>query len=388
MAARLVAALAVFVLVCPAPSRAGRAGVALSPLASDRQVLEGLFTESARSVRFVFSPGLRARPRPATASRTSAAPTLSFAGVPVAAFHLGEGLDAELAVLVDACRREVDLATPVFSFPLTAEAAVRARRRGVVVRLITDYSQLAGAGGRTPELRALILAGAQVRTYFGTGPLGALRGAFAVLDGELLEAGSAPWSATGRAYDAALLRNDPVLLYGFHSYWRWLWTHAKPLSGLAEPFLETADFEEPVPSLRFKGRPWPAWAMPANDSGARRLAQALRFCRVRVDLALPRLTRALADAVLEAGRGGAVVRLVAGRDADVQLLAELAARGVLVFRLPEPESLRAQFAWLDGELLQVGSSEESGFGPALFSASADDIQGFAAEFSALTRRGR
>jgi hypothetical protein len=378
-------------LLIPGALRAAPAGVSASPLASDRQALESFFSNGGPAIRFVFSPSLQGRDLPPSAAAAPvppAAPALQFNGSAVGAYRFGGGAEPVLAAAIDAARDSVYLAAPVFASAQVSEAMVRAKRRGVDVRLLTAYSSVAPAGGapRSPELRAVIFSGAQLRSLPAEGRLSPWPGAFAILDGRLVETGSLKPGEDPAAHHGIVFRDEPGTVLGFTSTWAWLWSQAKPLSGLAVASADSPPAEEAVGSLRFKGRSWPAWVMPVQGASEARLAAAIGLCRASVDIALPGLTAKLARALSEARGRGAAVRVLADEGmpaADLQALLETGADVVL----HGGGALRAQFAVLDGELAQVGSFGAA-LGAAVFSTDADDLRGFSAEFSALRSSSR
>jgi hypothetical protein len=381
----------------PAPCFAGHAGVTASPLPSDRQALENIFLNGGPAIRFVFSPSLSGRPdlppaAPPAAALPVPAPTAPFNGSAVGTYRFGGGGEPVLAAVIDAARSSVYLAAPAFACAQVSEALVRAKHRGVDVRLLTSYSQVVPPGGapRAAELRAVIFSGALVRSLPAGDRSRAWRGAFGVFDGRLVEAGSLRPGEAPLAHHAVVFRDEPGTVLGFESYWAWLWSQAKPLSGLAVAAQDGPPAEETVGSLRFKDRPWPAWAMPAQAASEDRLASAIQLCRTSVDISLPGLTGKLADAMAVARRHGAAVRVVADESIGLQARQALMQAGASVTFF-SGGALRAQFAVLDGELVQIGSYEtagEGGLGAALFSAAPADLQGFAAEFSVLLGSSR
>ena len=378
-----------------APAWAGRAGVSVSPLPSDRQALENVFLGGGPEVRFVFSPSFPSRPAAAALPSPPSAPSapeLSFRGLSIAAYRFGAGGEAVLAAVIDQTQQTVRLASPFFASPEVAEALVRAKRRGVDVRLLTEHGQVGQGEARTTEMQTVIFGGVTVRSLPGTGPSGALRGSFGLFDGQLLETGSLRLGEVPRARDGMLFRDEPGTVAGFDAYWSWMWAQAKPLSGLPNPPQYEVPHEEPRASLRFKGQAWPAWALPAQNAGEERLAAALELCRVSADLALPGLTPRLAEAAVRAAARGTAVRVVAAPGAKPELLWALVKAGVAVSLFPRG-ALRAQFAVLDGELAESGSFEPDpdgpdGLGAAVFSAAPADLKGFAAEFAYLLNPSR
>jgi phosphatidylserine/phosphatidylglycerophosphate/cardiolipin synthase-like enzyme len=93
-------------------------------------------------------------------------------------------------------------------------ALVRARDRGVVVRIIADGRQARGKRSAIPLLRS---AGVDVRIFRGRG---VMHQKFAIFDGRLLVTGSYNWTeaAEKRNLENALFLDDPALV-GRYGEW-------------------------------------------------------------------------------------------------------------------------------------------------------------------------
>jgi phosphatidylserine/phosphatidylglycerophosphate/cardiolipin synthase-like enzyme len=93
--------------------------------------------------------------------------TVPAAGTVEVAFSPNEGSEHLVIKVIDSATRELDLLSYSFTSVPVVEALVRARHRGVVVRLVADQKDNVSAdrsGKAHAALGALVSAGAEVRT--------------------------------------------------------------------------------------------------------------------------------------------------------------------------------------------------------------------------------
>lgn len=111
---------------------------------------------------------------------------------------------------IDEATRSVDLAIFDFTAGELADALLRARARGVAVRVVADARQARGAHSAIPRLRA---AGMEVRLLRGKGR-GIMHHKFAVFDGRLVVTGSYNWTESAEAanFENALFLDDPEVV--------------------------------------------------------------------------------------------------------------------------------------------------------------------------------
>jgi len=119
-----------------------------------------------------------------------------------------DGALTALVEQVEGSATSIDIAIFDFTSAQLAMALVRARDRGVVVRIIADGRQARGKRSAIPLLRS---AGVDVRIFRGRG---AMHQKFAIFDGRLLVTGSYNWTeaAEKRNLENALFLDDPALV--------------------------------------------------------------------------------------------------------------------------------------------------------------------------------
>ena len=121
------------------------AGVALSP------------TAQARKAKSVVQQAV-------DAYQSTSSTTLPAAGTIEVAFSPNEGSEHLVVKVIDSAKSELDLLSYSFTSVPVVEALVRARHRGVTVRLVADEKDNLKADKARAALGALVNAGADVRT--------------------------------------------------------------------------------------------------------------------------------------------------------------------------------------------------------------------------------
>ena len=132
---------------------------------------------------------------------------------------------ARIVGLIDGAAHTIDIANYTFSVRAIEDAVLRARQRGVTVRLAIDAGQ---QNGETVATR-LEAAGVPVRFIPGSGtPAGLQHAKFMIVDGLTLATGSNNWSSTGTSINeesTIVIRSvdgDP-LLAGFACHFEAIW---------------------------------------------------------------------------------------------------------------------------------------------------------------------
>ena len=130
------------------------------------------------------------------------------APAPAASQVYFDGALAALVEQVEAATASIDVAIFDFTSAELATALVRARDRGVAIRIVADARQARGRRSAIPLLRS---AGIDVRIARGRG---VMHQKFAIFDGRLLVTGSYNWTdaAERRNSENALFLDEPALV--------------------------------------------------------------------------------------------------------------------------------------------------------------------------------
>ena len=155
------------------------------------------------------------------------------------------GIQAALLALVESASVSVDVAIFDFTAGRLADALLRARERGVAVRIVADARQ---ARGRRSVLPRLSAAGVAVHLVHGRGR-GIMHDKFAVFDARRLVTGSYNWtdSAERANFENALVLDDPRLVARYADAFERLFARP-PVSPIDRP-----GRSRPTPAARSSG---------------------------------------------------------------------------------------------------------------------------------------
>jgi phosphatidylserine/phosphatidylglycerophosphate/cardiolipin synthase-like enzyme len=169
------------------------------------------------------------------------APQLRLNGTPVPAYLFSPGSRSEerLAALMDAARVSVDAVTFTFSSRTLADAVLRAHRRGVKVRFLTDKNM----GMTSAYAKQVFDAGVPMRWGIGRNGKGAMHDKFMVLDGQVLQTGSFNWTvnASKHSFENMIFTGDQAAVKAYQATYETLYNGASaPAAGdfQVDPFAE------------------------------------------------------------------------------------------------------------------------------------------------------
>lgn len=369
---------------------------------------------------------------PAPAAAPSV-PTVSFKGLTLKAvqFSRTDRVPESLVAAIDKTEKTLLLSIYDLKLSEVADAVVRAKGRGVDVRLIYDMGHAKPSGdpaagaGPSAEYSALLAAGVPVRLLKGGGSFGIMHNKFAVFDGELLVTGSFNWTraADERNFENAVFKDDPALIDGFTRYWNWMWPlAAEPAASAAELASGTFGSEEdesvsfsalagasgagfgapPSDSARpvtYRGGAFPRYAFSPEGGVEALLVDAIGRANKKIEIAIFSLYSPKVAAALIAAKGkGVAVRVVAdaGQSRRSQAVRSLADAGIGL-RLSSGRGdglgvMHHKWALIDGALLMSGSynfsqnAELYNFENDLFTTEPAETGAFGGEFSALWKQ--
>lgn len=208
----------------------------------------------------------------------------------------------------------IELALHGLSIPSLARALVRARHRGVRVRVIMDRGYLfpaPGRPGRSQEIQTLIDNGIELRGLDGLGDYGSMHNKFAVFDDAILETGSFNWSksADEKHHENIVITDDRHRVDGFREYWDWMWPQAGPVNSLRRMTSEFAPAGRPPADtalpVRFRDLRFPAYSFSPAGGTEAWLVRAVAGSGTSIDLAMYSFTsNELRQALLDAKRRG------------------------------------------------------------------------------------
>ncbi len=127
-----------------------------------------------------------------------------------ALFSPGGGVQNRIVAEIDKARASIDIAIYSFTADPIREALIRAKSRGLAIRIIADSSQTTSTGS---EIALLEQLGFQLKRTSGVSN-GIMHNKYMILDGVSLFTGSYNWSASAESYNyenAVFLQGLPVI---------------------------------------------------------------------------------------------------------------------------------------------------------------------------------
>jgi phospholipase D len=268
--------------------------------------------------------------------------------------------------LIDLAGRSVDIA--IFSITLkdNPEALIRAKSRGVRVRLLLDEKHVYPKADS--QINKLIKdGGIEIRTIRGTRAYGVNHNKIGIFDNSAVATGSYNWTfgATFSNHENTMVAQHPTYVNGYVKYFDWMWSKARTLSqGPAGELPEGyygAPPQDQAPVMRLNGVKVPAFLFSPGSGSEERLAELLAASRKSVDVVTFSFSsKILADALIEAKNRGVKVRFLMDTNmAKTSGLAKLVFSAGVPFRWgigrTDKGALHDKFAILDGQVLETGS---------------------------------
>lgn len=350
-------------------------------------------------------PLLPALPPPSAPSAPAfaavpAVPVVSFKGLRLKGvqFSRTDRIPESLVAAIDRTEKTLILAIYDLRLSEVADALLRAKARGVDIRMIYDEGHTKpaapGAGsGPSAEYQALVDAGVPIKLLNGGGSYGIMHHKFAVFDGQLLMTGSFNWTraADTKNFENAVFKTDKALIEGFTRNWTWMWGLSK--GGVGAP---PAD---PLKPVSFAGGKFPRYAFSPQGGVEDMLVDAIGRSKRTVDvLIFSFYAQRVADALIAAKARGVVVRVVgdSSQSRRSQAMLALSNAGIGI-RLSSGRggsgAMHHKYALFDGAMLMSGSynfsqnAELYNFENDLFTTVPGEVAAFGGEFAAVWAQG-
>lgn len=287
-----------------------------------------------------------------------------FSQVPDYAFS---GLNDLTVKLIDASLSSADIAMFSITMKDAPAALLRARDRGVRVRVLLNEAHVFPKADK--EIKRLLAAGGvEVRTLRGTRSYGVNHNKIGVYDGAVASLGSYNWTfgATFFNFEDLLVARHPVYVRGYVNYFEWMWSKARPAAlgpcpaELPEGYYGVPP-QDPAPVQELNGLPVPAYLFSPGSDTENRLAAIIDAARATVDaVTFTFSSKALSEALVRARRRGVKVRFLMDESmAKDSFAAKYVFDGGVDFRVRRGATgtgaLHNKFAILDGRLLETGS---------------------------------
>ncbi|HVE12070.1 MAG TPA: phospholipase D-like domain-containing protein, partial [Elusimicrobiota bacterium] len=243
--------------------------------------------------------------------------SVSFHGetLPKAAVRPHHPVQDLIIQAIRASKKSIHLALYEFTLPEVLDALRDAKKRGLEIRLVVDYSHAFPKGTdhtgqerqRSREIQALIDEGFDIRVIRGGGSYGIMHNKFAVFDEELVEFGSYNWAQTAENnhFESVQFRTEAERVAGYLAYWNWLYENSLSIKaasaarpkwpkGLEAP----AESDKPV---RYGNSAFPLQAFSPHGGIEEALIAAIDAARETIHIAMFGFySQNIADALLRA----------------------------------------------------------------------------------------
>ena len=261
---------------------------------------------------------------------------------------------------IEKTRSTLDVALYNLQIPETAKALIRARDRGVKVRVVLDYNHLYPKANS--DIQAIVDAGLDIRIMKGRGGSGSMHNKYAIFDGTALETGSANWSllAETGSYENMMFIFDRDIMNGYQRDFEWMWTQGKL------PGDQSAGWPKPGPlpaapgaSVSFNGAQFPPYIFSPRGGTEAAIVKAIDAARQDISIAMFAFTSKPAMAALaRAASRGVKVRIMTSLKSSFPFRQE-ANQARIEYRLKpgrvENGLMHNKYAVVDGRLLINGS---------------------------------
>jgi phosphatidylserine/phosphatidylglycerophosphate/cardiolipin synthase-like enzyme len=321
-----------------------------------------------------------------------------WSGLPAYIFTEEEELARPLVAAINRTARTLDVALYNLQIDATVEALVRARARGVKVRVLFDKAHIVPKAGR--QIQAVIDSGIETRMMNGRNGSGAMHCKYAVFDGALLQTGSANWSGFAEtfSYENIMFVADPDIVSGYGAAFDWMWRQARPPDAPGAPAAKhTPPPSDPTPDVYFNGTALPDYAFSPYGGTEEAIIRAIDAARSEAAVAMFTFTsRNLMAALQRAAARGVSVKLLTFIGQKFPFLQEAGASRIsLRFSNGRKEKgqMHNKFAVLDGKLLINGSynwtvtAETSNTENTIFTTEPAYVLPYKAEFDKLYLQG-
>lgn len=376
-------------------------------LPTDEEVLEGL-----RGVPKPLPPAPVWGPLPE-------ARAIAFNGetLPSAAARPVHPVKDLLIKAIDASQKSIELALYEFNLEDIVEALKRAKKRGVVVRVIIDYQKAFPKGRytdgeereRNPQVQALFTE-FDTTVLRGTRLPGIMHNKIAIFDGKLIEYGSYNWSYTAENhhFEHIQFTDEAQRVAFYRKTWEWMRSYSQPES-TAKDYDWAGERPAGAPvdedlAIDLNGTRLPRQAFSPAGLIEDTLVKAISAAKVSVEVAMFSFYSVrVAEELLAAKRRGVEVRLVLDRmQSKLMKLDDWFAYHGFDVRIvggPDPygnvyfEKNHSKLMIVDGKVLAAGSynytanAEKNSYENVSFTAEAADVAFFQAYFKMLYDNG-
>ena len=318
----------------------------------------------------------------------------NWSGLPAYVFTEQEPLAAPIVEAIGRTRQTLDVALYNLQIDGAVDALVKAKARGVKVRVLFDAAHVYPQANK--QIQAVLDSGLETRAMNGRGGSGAMHCKYALFDGALLQTGSANWSGFAEtfSYENIMFVADADIVAGYERNFEWMWRQARP-AGQPDAAAQkpSAPPVDPTPDVNFNGTQLPDYAFSPRGGTEAAIVAAIDAARSEADVAMFTFTsKNIMEALKRASARGVNVKLMLFIGQKFPFFQE-AKTGRMELRFKEGRLEKGQmhnkFAVLDGKLLINGSfnwtvtAETSNTENTIFTMAPEYVTPYKAEFDKL-----
>lgn len=348
-------------------------------------------TFSADSIKGVTVPDI-------TSEQPERAAAGQFTGLPAYAFSDDAALDQYLIKIISSSRQSIELCIYSFTLENVAAELIKARNRGIAVRVIMDQHHVF-TKKRAAAVQMILDAGIELRTLRGTWTYGVNHNKIGVYDRQLVSAGSFNWSnnAAYNNYENIVFSKKPSVVIGYAAYFDYMWAMARPFSTGPTGELPFGFFPKPPMgpgTISFAGTSFPEYSFSPMGGSRDYILRGINGAKKSIAVASFTFSdKQFARALAAAAKRGVSVRVLTDKATAKTrgFVSWMVMNGVTV-KLGAGRkggSMHHKFAIFDGQLLETGShnwtgnAEVNDFENVFYTNSQSYISGYQRKFDQL-----
>lgn len=323
-------------------------------------------------------------------------PLLKF---PDSAFSSKGYISGHILKSIENSKKTIDVAVYGFTLTDVADALVKAKKRGVNVRVVANQSHVFSKP--SDAYQKLKAAKINMRTLRGTADWGIMHNKIGIFDGHVVMTGSYNWTtaADQNNYENVVFRYDDEVVAGYSEYFEWMWNISRPLSagGVYEniPVGQYGTPPQGKNTLTFNKKKFPKYVFSPLGGAEETVIKAIEASTKEIIVCMYSLfSQPIGDALINAINRGVKVKVVVDRlQAGSSPLTQFFMDNNVDFRWSKGYSGRGsmhhKYAIFDNKLLMTGSfnwsfsANTNNFENAFLSTRADDVREYKKEFDSI-----
>lgn len=211
--------------------------------------------------------------------------------LPIYAFSREGMVSSYLKAAIDSSYSSLDIAIYGISDPELAQSVIKAKEKGLRVRVIVNQSHLFN-NKIDPSLQQLIDSKVEIRTLKGAGRYGIMHNKIAIFDSRILFCGSFNWTlkANNSNFENAIFNADSKYLSGYKAYFDWMWSYAKPYSQGPMDDYDSSNLKfipsDSSPSVSLNSVKFPSYAFSPNGGIKNIIIKAVDSAKYEIKIAI------------------------------------------------------------------------------------------------------